>query len=403
MDAGITLFNLPDLAQQDFRDARAHNRRAAALWAAFREGRHERVPVRFNTNPRMLLLDDAYNKCGMSYEEYMHDPEVMAQVVLEWQYWCRFLLPGDHEKGLPAQWPVHVDFQNLYEAAWFGCPVHYRDGQVPDTTPILNDDNKRMLFDAGIPDPFAGAWTERWFHFINTWDKKRLRGWTFLGIPVTPVKTSPFAGTDGIFTVAASLRGPTELCRDLLEDPDYARELLEYVYEATAERMRSWRDRLEIPMPQDSFMTADDAIELLSVEQYREFVLPLHKRLYGEFATAESRSIHLCGHVQRLLPVVRQELGVTVYDTGYPLDFAELRRQLGTESTIYGGPRVQLFVGDSREELVAEAERILASGVLEGGRFVLQEGNNLPPRTPLDHCQAVYDTAERAGRREGRW
>jgi uroporphyrinogen-III decarboxylase len=62
-----------------------------------------------------------------------------------------------------------------------------------------------------------------------------------------------------------------------------------------------------------------------------------------------------------------------------------------------------LFVGGNRDELVAETERILHSGVLEGGRFILQEGNNLPPRTPLDYCQAVYETAERAGRRDGWW
>lgn len=391
----LTLFNLPDLIQRDFR---GHNAQCAALWAAFGEGRHERVPVRFNTNPRMLMLDDAYNTCGISYEEYMRDAEVMAQGVLEWQYWRRFLLPGDEEKGLPVEWPVHVDFQNFYEAAWFGCPVHYRDNQVPDTTPILRDDNKNMLFDAGIPDPFAGTWPERWFHFINTWEKKRLRGWSFLGIPVAPVKCPLFAGTDGLFTVAASLRGATELCRDLLENPDYARQLLEYVYEATAERMRSWRDRCGIPVPQDGFMTADDAIELLSGEQYREFVLPLHKRLYNEFATSERRGIHLCGHVQRLLPVVRRELGVTIYDTGFPIDFAQLRKDLGPESTIYGGPRAQLFVGDNPDELVAEAERILGSGVLDGGRFVLQEGNNLPPCTPLANCQAVYDVAKQGFR-----
>jgi len=398
--AGVTLFELPDLAGRDFEE---HNRQAEQLCAAFWQNSHERTPVRFNTNPRMLLLDEKYNACGISYEEYMHDPEVMGQAVLEWHYWRRFLLPGDHEKGLPAEWPVHVDFENFYEAAWFGCEVHYRDGQVPDTTPILNDDNKRMLFDAGVPDPFAGPWPARWFEFVNAWDKKRLRGWTFLGVPVGAVKETPFAGTDGIFTVAASLRGATELCLDLMQDPDYARDLLEYVYEATASRMRAWRDRLELPLPQDDFFGADDAIQFLSAEQYREFVLPFHKRLYDEFATEKGRAMHLCGNVQRLLPVIKEELGVKVFDTGFPVDFGRLRRDLGGETLVYGGPRAQLFVGGSPEELAREAERILNSGILDGGRFVLQEGNNLPPKTPLENCQALYDTAERAGRRDGRW
>jgi uroporphyrinogen-III decarboxylase len=34
--------------------------------------------------------------------------------------------------------------------------------------------------------------------------------------------------------------------------------------------------------------------------------------------------------------------------------------------------------------------RILQSGVLEGGRFLLREGNNLAPGTPLENTEAMY-------------
>jgi uroporphyrinogen-III decarboxylase len=396
LDADLTLFDLPDLRTQDFS---AHNDESVALWKAFSDRTHERIPVRFNCNPRILMLNPQYNARGLTYEEYMRDPEVMGQAILEFRYWTRFLLPGDHERGLPNQWSVYIDFENHYDAAWFGCPVHYREGQVPDTTPILTNDNKRMLFDRGIPDPFEGEWAERCLHFLDVFRKKQERGWTFMGVPVVVENGAPFLGCDGLFTVAVSLRGATELCLDLLIDPDYARELLEYVYAAITSRMKAWRDRFGIPVPIEGFGSADDAIEMLSPEQYRQFVLPLHKRFFDEFGTPANRGIHLCGGVQRHFKTIHEELGVVNFDTGFPVDFARFRKDLGPDVLISGGPRVPLFLESTPEPLLAEAERILRSGVLFGGKFILQEGNNLPPCARLELCAALYDLGKRLGRR----
>jgi len=45
------------------------------------------------------------------------------------------------------------------------------------------------------------------------------------------------------------------------------------------------------------------------------------------------------------------------------------------------------------EEVRGETLRILESGVLEGGKFILREGNNLAPHTPFDNLNAMYQTA----------
>lgn len=45
-----------------------------------------------------------------------------------------------------------------------------------------------------------------------------------------------------------------------------------------------------------------------------------------------------------------------------------------------------------------ETLRILRSGVMEGGKFILREGNNLAPGTPLENLHAMYETAKEAGR-----
>jgi hypothetical protein len=44
-----------------------------------------------------------------------------------------------------------------------------------------------------------------------------------------------------------------------------------------------------------------------------------------------------------------------------------------------------------------EVRRICGSGVLEGGRFLLREGNNLAPGTPLENTESMYHAGREFG------
>ena len=79
------------------------------------------------------------------------------------------------------------------------------------------------------------------------------------------------------------------------------------------------------------------------------------------------------------------------------MDFGALRQELGPEVTIHGGPSAIFLQQATPEEVRAETERILYSGICDGGRFVLREGNNLAPGTPLANLAAMYETARTWG------
>ena len=215
-------------------DFAAHNAEVAALWDAYGEGRPWRVPVIVGTSTRYFIFSRDANPDGVSFREYVEDPLTMMRCQMQFANWSRHNILQDVELGPPTEgWDVRVDFQNYYEAAWLGCPVEYFDGQVPDTRPILSDDeSKRRSF-----------------------------------------------------------------------------------------------------------------------------------------------------------------------DTGFPIDFAATRRALGPDVQIQGGPHVELLRQGPPEAIVAEVRRILGSGVAEGRRFILREGNNLAPHTPVAHLKAMYD----AGREYGRY
>lgn len=298
--------------------------------------------------------------------------------------------------GLPEAWDVHVDFQNSYEAGWLGCPLRYLDGEVPDTLPLLQqDDRKNLLFDRGIPDPFAGGLMQRNWEYYDYFRRRREEGFTWQGRPLGAVSPTGL-GTDGPVTVACNLRGAGEFYLDLARDPDYACRLMRFITEAAILRINAYRERLGLPVPQGLHF-ADDAIQSISIPTYRELVLPFHRQLVESLSTPGPNGIHLCGDATRFFRLLRDELGVRAFDTGYPIDFGWVRRQVGPEVEIKGGPAVPFLQTSSPAQVREEVRRILSSGITEGGRFVLREANNLPPGVSLENLRAMYAAVEEFG------
>ena len=147
-------------------DFSAHNEQQDAVWKAYHQGKPTRVPMILGISSRYTVLNEVANPEGIDFEQFFCDPRAMFTHLLRKQHFIRHHLPFDQEMGLPAQWTVGVDLQNSYEAMWWGCELHFRPGQVPDTTPILNAGNKRLLLDRGAPDPFSG-WLGRAWEYLE--------------------------------------------------------------------------------------------------------------------------------------------------------------------------------------------------------------------------------------------
>ena len=209
-------------------DFERHNAEVHDLWEAYRAGDPPRTPIIFGTNPRLFLQDPKLNTNGTTFRDYILDPDVMFDIQLRYQCHLRYHIPQDQEMGLPitpsglflgrcdmpeeqekdsrGAWKVYVDFQNVYEGAWLGCPVEFSgDNESPYCVPILSDDNRNWLFDRGIPDPFKdGGWMERNF---KTYERLRERAKTtvFMGCPVSENVELCGLGTDGPFTLSRAV------------------------------------------------------------------------------------------------------------------------------------------------------------------------------------------------------
>lgn len=390
------------------RDFTQHNEEAKAVWDAYLAGRPIRVPVILGTSARYYLYDEAINPKGkITFQDYSEDPMVMMDVQLraaeERAY--TVALCCDDQAGPPEYYKVGVDLLRYFDAAFFGSKIEYREGQMPDTVPLLGGDRKNLLFDRGLPDPLTGGIFAYAHQLHDTMARLIQAGFTFRG---KPVKLAPFGtGHDGPLTVATSLRGQ-ELYLDFYEDPDYVRQLLDFIVEGTVDRIKAHLRFFGVPESSDEWGSpdldradriefADDAVQMISTDMLREFVLPAHKKLKRQLTTAEQIGIHLCGNASRHFKLLRDELGTYSFDTGFPIDFAWVRQELGPQVQILGGPQVPLLLRGTPDEVFAETSRILKSGIMVGGRFILRDANALAPRTPLVNLVALYQAAKELG------
>src|SRR3990172_8065426 len=122
------------LAHLDFA---AHNAEVKRCWDAYNDSRPCRTPIIIGLATRYFVFNTAANPRGVDFRSYSENADVMFDCALQFQRWQRYNILQDAELGLPAQWVIAPDFQNYYEAAWFGCAVHYFPDQVPDTLPAF--------------------------------------------------------------------------------------------------------------------------------------------------------------------------------------------------------------------------------------------------------------------------
>ncbi|MBN1872801.1 MAG: hypothetical protein JXA33_01110 [Anaerolineae bacterium] len=363
------------------------NQDKAAIWKAFNAGHPVRVPVTLITNPRIILLDPRLNPKGITFEQYFVDPATMVEVQLQHALYRAQVINRycDEPAGLPEYWTVYVDYQNTYEAAFFGAEIIYRPGQVPDVRPPYTGERREAIFDIDIDRPLSQGifrqGLETYARMVELTDKMTFKD--------RPVKITPYfvGGTDGPVTVAMNVRG-TEFMTDLALNPDYAQRLMAWITGAAITRVRAFRAYWD--QPDVGGGLADDSIQLISARMYREMVLPHHRRYLDALCPGQARGIHLCGDATRHFKTIHDALNVWDFDTGFPVNFSRLRQELGPDTTIRGGVEVTLLLHGTPEAVYARTKDILQSGIKQGGKFILREANNLPPRVPEGNLAAMY-------------
>jgi len=137
-----------------------------------------------------------------------------------------------------------------------------------------------------------------------------------------------------------------------------------------------------------------DAAEMLSPEMFKEFVVPYYARIWEVYEGP--RPLHMCGKIDHLLDVLRDDLGVTALNGfGFPVDRDLLAEKMAGRVFLRGGPSPMLIKDGPREAVVAECVDYIEKLGRKSG-FVLSSGGGVLPGTPIGHCEAMVEASERA-------
>ena len=314
------------------------NEEKQKVWEAYHSGKPTRVPVTYGVNPRVVLFNSELNPNGITFEDYFTDASALIDIQLRFTEYRTQVINQycDSPIGRPKSLTFYVDNQNSYDSLYFGTPLEFRDGQVADTLPILAGKDKYRIFDMDIEhpldNPFIKQCLKRYEDIKSAISNLSYHDMTFSVGP-------PLMGFDGHLTIATCLRG-SELYSDIYEDPAYFRRLLEFLHNAVIVRNRalsSFFGYSAFAGTRGGF--ADDSVQLVSTNTYRDAILPFHRAWYAMWSVAGPHGMHLCGDATRHFPIIRDELNVNSFDTGFPVDFGWLRKAIGNDVEIYGGSR----------------------------------------------------------------
>jgi hypothetical protein len=146
--------------------------------------------------------------------------------------------------------------------------------------------------------------------------------------------------------------------------------------------------------PHHSVWLGADTAEMVRVEMFREMIAPYYLRVWEQHAAP--RVFHMCGKIDHLLPVLRDDFKVDHLDGfGFPTDRRKIAAELAGRMVLRGGPHPLLIHSGPRQEIISECMDYIQTAGRAGG-YILSEGFGLMAGTPLEHIEAMVEASLRA-------
>ena len=361
---------------------------------AKRFGTPDRVPVLPAIGHRFLVPIT-----GTRFRDYYADPETMLRTQILAQKWLMENIRTDAH-GITGAWVgAWTDFQNTFEAGSLGVEIAFPDEDIPWVGPGWVKDERDLRRLEAMDFVHSGL-NARQIEYrramIAAAEKYPVR---FAGGPVFYPGANPNLThtSDGPFGVAGDLMGNTELFLACGERPDFVQELLRIV----TDKLIAWLDfcaeeeRLEHPV---GLAWTDDLAVSLSRRMFEEIVLPSEKRLRDHFDGWAM--LHMCGRSDHLLEVFRDDLRIhELQGFGYEVDLDRVAEVLGGRVVLLGNVNPMIIHSGTPDD-VREATRRVMAKLAPGRGFIVQDGNNIPPGSPIENINAMMEAAERYGRYE---
>jgi MtaA/CmuA family methyltransferase len=263
------------------------------------------------------------------------------------------------------------------EAADCGAElVVFEDGPPAGKAPRLAQ--KADLLALQRPDPLGGG------RMTDRIEAVRLLHQEYAGrVPV-------MGWIEGPIAEACNLRGMNQLMLDLMDDPAFVVDLLDFTTDLALDFAAA-----QLDAGADLIGMGDAAASLCGPRFYTELVLPREQRI---IAAVHSRGalarLHICGDTNAILAPMGQT-GADILDLDHKVRVDAVRPAVGDGPIIAGNfdPVSVLLQGSPAQ--VREACRRCHEAF--GPRFILNAGCEVPTHTPLENVEAMFGYGRGAG------
>lgn len=194
----------------------------------------------------------------------------------------------------------------------------------------------------------------------------------------------------GPLNMASQLCGVESVLIDMIERPDYVRDVLAF---ATDVAIAISRASLKCGADGLAFGEATCSPNFISPEMYLQQVQPWHVRLISAVKEMGWRfaGLHVCGGITPILEGMIAT-GVDFLDVDYQVPAAEAVSLARGRVALRGNlnPSASLFLGTPEDVRRETAALCLAT---TGSRWILSSGCDIPAGTPAENLAALVETA----------
>ena len=187
---------------------------------------------------------------------------------------------------------------------------------------------------------------------------------------------------EGALALAAELRGINRIMLDILDDPAFTDELLDF-----CARVAMHFARAQIDAGADSIGMSDAAASMIGPAHYQRFLLPHQMKILGAIREMGAMSrVHMCGKTDPLLDQMKA-LPADVFELDFMTDISLARAKLGPDAVICGTiPTITTLLNGSPDDVLRDAARCHE---ISGKHHIISPGCEVAPMTPPENLQAM--------------
>ncbi len=343
----------------------------------------DRAPVMYCVVPRYFAP-----LFKLRYSDFFKDVEAHYYWQLQFAKYRIENIPEDFCTG-PAL-TVTPYFDNIMDSAAFGAEAVWPENETLHCRPVIS--SVEQMERHPMPEPGAGLWGKNIEWSLRMRELARATRLTFNGVE----------GRVNVYGPAISGLSPHMIALDLVGvdfycwQAEYPAACHRFLDRITAALIEAQRQFLKVDQRAWGGIggVAEDTATVMSPAMFKEFCVPYTNRLFDVSAV---RGVHMCGPSIHLHQALVEDLRITSFDLfGYQVEPEVAARNLGGKVLLWGNLNPMLMQSGVRDEVKRAARAALAALAPCGG-YLLGDGANVCPGTPLQSFQAVMEAAEEYG------